>query len=155
MEEPAFLLPVQRIVRGIEIKDDLLRRLPMRLQEHLDEQPLDRRRIVARLVIPRRGWPAQFQPIQRRPARQWCTIRTLRRKLAGQHRQHRIVPQLVVVVEVLMAQCDADHTLQHQRVYRVLDQFWRPHVSEACDEPRCQSDRPVRLAQQPRLRHPR
>ena len=49
VEEPAFLMAVQRIVRGIEIEDDLLRRLPMRVQEQIDEQRLDRRRIVADL----------------------------------------------------------------------------------------------------------
>ena len=42
-------------------------------------------------------------------------IRALRCKLASQHRQHRIVPQFVVVVEVFIAQRDADHPLQHQR----------------------------------------
>ena len=54
VEEPAFLLAVQRIVGGIQIEDDLLRSLPMRLQEQVDEQRLDRRRVVAHLVIPRR-----------------------------------------------------------------------------------------------------
>jgi hypothetical protein len=37
MEEPAFLLPVQRIVRGIQIENDLRRRTPMCLQEQIDE----------------------------------------------------------------------------------------------------------------------
>ncbi len=47
MEEPAFLLAVQRIVGGIEIKDDLLRRLAVGLQEQIDRQGFDRLRSSA------------------------------------------------------------------------------------------------------------
>src|SRR5439155_18550845 len=54
VEEPAFLVAMQRIVRRIEIENDLRRWAPMRLKEHVNEQRLDRRRIVAHLVIPRR-----------------------------------------------------------------------------------------------------
>jgi len=55
MEEPAFLIAVNEIVGGIEIEHDLLRRFVMRLQEDIDQQPLDRRRVVVDLVIVRRG----------------------------------------------------------------------------------------------------
>src|SRR5689334_16581979 len=51
VEEPAFLVAVQRIVGGVEIEDDLPRRPPMRLQKHIDEQRLDRRRVVADLRV--------------------------------------------------------------------------------------------------------
>jgi hypothetical protein len=33
VEEPALLVPVQRVVGGIQIEDDLLRRLAVRVQE--------------------------------------------------------------------------------------------------------------------------
>ena len=59
MEEAACLMTVQRIIRGVQIESDLLRSTTMRLQEHIDEQPLDRRRIVADLVITRRLASAQ------------------------------------------------------------------------------------------------
>ncbi len=49
MEEPTLLVPVQRVVRGIKVEDDLCRRPSMRLHEVIDEQHLDRRRIVATL----------------------------------------------------------------------------------------------------------
>ena len=97
----------------------------VRVQEQIDEQPLDRRRIVAHLVIARRARPAQFQPVQRRLAGQRRAVRPLRRKLAGQHRQHRIVAQFIMVVEVLIAQRDADHPLHHQVSDLVLHQFGR------------------------------
>ncbi len=47
MEEPPFLISVQRVIGGIEIKDDLLWRLVVRIQEQIDKQPLDRRGIGA------------------------------------------------------------------------------------------------------------
>src|SRR5262249_22140113 len=56
VEEPALLVAVQWIVRRIEIESDLRRWPTMRLQEHLDEQRLDRRRVVAHLGMPGRGW---------------------------------------------------------------------------------------------------
>lgn len=92
MEEAAFLIAMQRIVSRIEIKDDLRRRTPMRLQKHIDEQRLDRCRVMAHLVVSRRLRPAQFEAVQRRLAGQWRAVRPLRRKLASQNRQHRIVP---------------------------------------------------------------
>ena len=54
VEEAAFLMTVQRIVGGIQIENDLLGGAMMRVQEHIDKQLLDRRRIVADLVIARR-----------------------------------------------------------------------------------------------------
>ena len=65
MEEPAFLVAVQRIVGGIEIEDDLFGRLLVGFEEELDEQAFSRPRVVADLVIA--GWliAAQFQPVQR------------------------------------------------------------------------------------------
>jgi hypothetical protein len=40
VEEPAFLVPVQRIVGRIEIERDLLGSSPVRLEEEIDEQRL-------------------------------------------------------------------------------------------------------------------
>ena len=39
VEEAPLLMPVQRIVGGVEIEDDLLRRRAVRLEEEIDEQP--------------------------------------------------------------------------------------------------------------------
>jgi hypothetical protein len=65
MEELAFLIAMQRVVGGIEVEDDLLRSLPMGLQEKIHEQVFDRGRVVADLVITRRFRPAQLQSVQR------------------------------------------------------------------------------------------
>jgi hypothetical protein len=56
---------MQRIVGGIEIKNDLFRRLLMGIKEEIDEQRLDRGRVMAYLVITRRFGTAEFQPVKR------------------------------------------------------------------------------------------
>ena len=47
VKEPAFLMAVQRVVGRVEVEDDLLGRLCVRLEEEVDKQGLDRRRVVA------------------------------------------------------------------------------------------------------------
>ena len=51
VEEPAFLMAVQRVVGGVEVENDLLGRPGVRLEEEIDEQRLDRRRVVADLLV--------------------------------------------------------------------------------------------------------
>ena len=68
VEEPPLLLAVQRIIRRIEVENDLPGRPRMRLQEQVDQQRPDRDRIVADLVVARRRKLAQLQPIERRLA---------------------------------------------------------------------------------------
>ena len=112
VEEAAFLVAVQRIVGGVEIEDDLRRRLAVRIEEQIDEQRLDRRRCRGRSCgSASASGAAQFQPVQRALAGQRRAVRAPRRELAGQHRQHRVVAQLVVVDQVLVAQRDAEHAL--------------------------------------------
>ena len=75
----------------------------MGVEKQIDKQPFDRRRVMADLVIARRLRPAQLQPVERRFAGQRCTISVSSLKLAAQHRHDRVVPQLVVVDQVLVA----------------------------------------------------
>src|SRR5438105_14870196 len=62
VEETLFLMPVQRVVGGVEVEGDLRRWRRMGLEKQLDKQLLDRRRVIADLVIARRLRPAQVQP---------------------------------------------------------------------------------------------
>lgn len=65
VEEPPFLVAVQWIIGGVQIEDDLTRRLfAVSLGEHIHEGFLDSRRVVADLVIARRFGAAQFKPVQ-------------------------------------------------------------------------------------------
>ena len=75
MEEPPLLLAMHRIIGRIEVENDLTRRAPVRLQEHVHKQMPDRHRIVADLVIARRLQPAQLQTVQRRLAGHSRTVR--------------------------------------------------------------------------------
>ena len=104
VEEPPLLLAVQRVVGGVEVEDDLLRRPLVRLQEQIDEQVGERRRVVTDLVIavigPQRG---VLQPVERALAGERRAVRPLRLELVGEQREHRVVAQLVVVVHVLVA----------------------------------------------------
>ena len=150
MEEPPLLLAVHRIVGRIEIKDDLVRRSLVRLQEQVDEEPLDGHRIVTDLVIARRLQAAQLQPVERRFAGHRRAILAARRELAREHRQHRIMAQLVVVVEILIAKRNPEHPLADQRHYLVLDQLRAPHVVKARGQSIHHPDRTIRRAQQQR-----
>jgi hypothetical protein len=46
VEEPSLLLPMHRIVSRIKIKNNLVRLLLVRLQEQVDQKPLDGNRIA-------------------------------------------------------------------------------------------------------------
>jgi len=141
---------VQGIVGGVEIEDDLLRRTGMRLQEQIDQQPFDRRRIMADLVIARWLRPAQLQPVQRRFAGDRRAAPAPGRQFAGQHRQHRVVTQRVVVDQVFVAERQAEHPLPHQGADLMLDQLRGTAIPEAQSEPVDQPDRPIRRSQQQR-----
>ena len=121
VEEPAFLMAVQRIVGGVEIEDDLLRRRRVGFQKKVDEQRLDRRRLVADLVIAGGDRLGEFQPIERRLAGQRRAVLAPRRELARQHRHQRIMAKIVMVVEVFVAERDAEHPLSDERAHAVLD----------------------------------
>ena len=47
VEEPPLLVAVQRVVGGVEVEHDLLRRPVVGVEEEVDEQRLDRRAVVA------------------------------------------------------------------------------------------------------------
>jgi hypothetical protein len=65
VEEPALLVAMQRVVGGIEVENDLLRRHPVRLEQEGDEQAFDRRRVVADLVVAARRRRRMLETVQR------------------------------------------------------------------------------------------
>ena len=62
-----------------------------------------------------------FEPVQRRLARQRRAAGSLRFQLSRHKPQHRIVAQLIVIVNILVAQRNAMNALGEQRLDRVLD----------------------------------
>ena len=150
MEETPFLVPVQRVVGGVEVEDDLRRRRGMRVEKDLDEQRFDLRPVIGDLVIARGLRRAQFQPVQRRFARQGRAIRAPRFQLAGQDRHHRVMAQIVVVDQILVAQRNPKPPLPNQGGPRVLNQIRRAVVGETAGKPLDQPDRPGGGAEQHR-----
>ena len=148
VEEAPFLRAVQGIVGGVEIEDDFLRRALVRLEEEIDEQRFDGGGIVADLVIARRLRLGALQPVQRRFARHRRAVLAPRRKLAGEHAEHRIVAQMVVVVQILVAQREGVHALPDQSRHRMLDQIGPARVGKAGGEAADQPQGAVRLPQQ-------
>jgi hypothetical protein len=152
VKEPTLLVPVQRHVGGVQVKDDLPRGRAVRVEEQVYEQRLDRSGVVADAVIPagRARCRRVLQPVQRALARQGRAAGTARLQLAGEHGQHRIVPQLVVVDQILVAERDAEDALADQRGDRVLDPLRVAGIAEAGGEAPDQADRPIGGAEQQR-----
>ena len=149
VEEPALLMPMQRHVGRVQVEGDLPRRRAVGLLEQVHKQRLDRRAIVANPVIAA-GLTRRrvLQPVQRALAGEGRAAGTPGLQLTRQEGQHRVMAQLVVVDQILMAEGDAEHPLADQGRHRVLDPLRRPRVLEACREAPDQADSPVRGAQQ-------
>jgi hypothetical protein len=81
-------------------------------------------------VIPGRFGLTKLQPVQGALARQRGAIRPACREFPRQHRQNRIVPELIVVGEVLVAECDTKYALHHHRPDAVFHQCGRPPISK-------------------------
>ena len=88
----------------------------------------------------------QLQPVQGAFAGQ----RRFKVPLAAEHRQQRIGAQLLVVVEVFIAQRQPIDALRQHLGQWMLDQQGRAAVAEAARQPAQQVDLAVRLPQQQR-----
>ena len=93
-----------------------------------------------------------FQTVQRRLPCQRPTARTSRRETAQLHRQCRVMPKLIVVVDVLVAQHNPQRTLTHQPLDRVFLGTRRPTIGEARRKPLQQSQPPIGPPQKQRPR---
>src|SRR5438067_11199114 len=74
VKEAPLLMPVQRVIGGIEIEDDLLGWVLVRPQKQIDKQRLDLGPVPSDAVIARQLRPAPLQPVERRFAGQRRTI---------------------------------------------------------------------------------
>ena len=111
VKETPLLLPVEGRIGGVDIEHDLLGRLGVRFHKHVHQQAVDRFAVTADLLVAVHAVGRAFQPVQRRLAGQRLAAITLllallpfQVALAGRQRQHRIGAQLVVIVEILIAQ---------------------------------------------------
>ena len=92
MEEPALLLAMERVIGRVEVEDDLLRWSLVRLEEQIDEQVGERRRVVTDLMIAVIGPQRRvLEPVERALAGERRAVLPLRLELAGEQREHRVV----------------------------------------------------------------
>ena len=150
VEEPSLLVAVQRVVGGVEVEHDLLRRAIVGVEEEVHEQCLDRRAVMGDPAVAVGGRRAVLEPVQRALAGERRAAAVPRLEPAERHPEHRIVAQPVVVDQVLVAERDAEHPLPDQCRHLVHHPFRRPTVGEAGREALDEPDRPVgRPEQQP------
>ena len=143
VEEPPLLVAVQRVVGGVEVEHDLLRRALVGVEEQLDEQRLDRRAVVGDPAVAVDLGGAVLEPVERALARKGRAAPVPRLEPAERHPEHRVVAQPVVVDQVLVAERDAEHPLPDQRRDVVDHPLRSPAVAEAGREALHEPDRPV------------
>ena len=82
---------MQGIIGGVEIKNDLLRYPGVGVEKHVDEDVLERLRIMADLMVAVAAIPRRMlQPIHRALARQRCAVLAFRLEPVREQGQHRI-----------------------------------------------------------------
>ena len=139
VEEPTLLVPVQRIVSGIQIQHDLLRGRLVAAEEHIDERAGDCCLVPTNLlvaVVDRRN--GSLKSVQRALAGQRVAavtltpaLPTLHVRLLTQRGKQRILPQPVMVHHVFVAQTYPLHPLGDHAEHRVLYVPFIPQVREA------------------------
>ena len=149
VEMPALLLAVDGIVRGVQVDDHARGAFSVGLQTERHEQRRNGGLVVGDLVI---GIAADLggvlQPVERRLPRERRAVRPLGGELARQHLQHGIVPQMVVIVDVLVAQGDGEDALADERRHRVQQRIRVAAIVEAARQSLDQADRSVRGPEQ-------
>jgi hypothetical protein len=160
VKETAQLMPVQRIVGRVQIQHDRLARLGGERQKRIDKPvfqlPMPRRDLLI-AALRRSSHRRQFQAIERAFAGQRLATVTridaiLARRvgLADQDRQQWIGTQPVVVVEVFIAQRQAEDTLLEQLFDRVFDLLGVTVIVETSRQPGQQTAPRLDLPQQQR-----
>lgn len=148
--EAAFLHAVQRDVGVVEIEHDLARRTLVRLEEKIDQQRIDLRGVAIDLVVLRAvALRRMLQTIERALARKCLAVRAQHRgQLPSQRRKRWVLPQLVVIIEILITKCQGEDPLANQRLNPMLNITRVTPVAETPGEPTDQPQTAINLAQQ-------
>ena len=144
MEEPSLLFTVQRQVGGVHVQDDLSRRLLVRFEKHFHQQFIQPVFPECDLLVPVLRTRAQLHPVQRALARQ----RFIQFLPSRQNAEDRILPQLLVIVEIFIAQRQTVDPLRDHLQNGVFDQILIPVVEKTLRHARQQIQAFVGLAQQ-------
>ena len=117
------------------------------------EQALDGSGIMGDLVVgigPDLG--GMFKPIECGLAREGRAVGSLAGQAVAEHAEDRIVPELVVIIDIFIAERDAENALAEHRRKPVHDERRIAAILETIGEARHESDRFVGLAEQQRTR---
>ena len=122
----------------------------MRFEEESHQQRTDLCNVAIDLVILRRVTPrGMLQAIERALASQRLAVGPQHRaQLARQHRKRQVLAQLVVIIQVFVAQCETEDALSHQRLNLMLDIAPVAPIDEAVGEATHQPEAPVDLSEQ-------
>jgi hypothetical protein len=131
VEEALRLMAVERDIGRVQVQHDLGGRRGVRFQKQIPQQPVQRLGRVCDLVIAAAA-AGQLQPVQSAFARQLL----VQLALAGQQPEKRIRAQLLMIVEVFVAQRQPVDALRQHLRQRVLDQQRRAAVAEAARQGR-------------------
>lgn len=143
VEEAALLFAVQRIVGGVEVEHHLASVAPQALHAEAQQERPGPGGVEVHLVVAALAVTGQLQPVERGSGGERRAV-----ELVGRGRQERIVTQGRVVVEVLVAERQAQHPLGEQRAHRVRDEVRIAPVHEARGEFARQPQRAIQIAQQ-------
>lgn len=138
VEEAALLAALHRIAGQVDFEHESGRTtVSPGIDERLERRCLQGVRIMAdpAVAIRRAARRRMFDPVQRALRRQRRAVLAMPLELAGEQGQNRVVPQLVVVVEVFVSHGDPHDALRHQRLDRVLDETGIAVVGEATPPP--------------------
>ena len=158
MEKTPFLLTVQRIIRRIQVEPDLARGLAVRLQEEIDQQPTQCLAVSSDPFVTVRAGRfrrAQLQAVERARSGQRVPPVLLAHPpfpgqipLTHQQGESAVLAQIIVVVQVFVAQRQAIHPLGHQIPHTVFDALGVAVIGEASGQAVQQADTLIHLAQQ-------
>ena len=155
VEEAALLAAVHFIVGAVDVEHEAGRgRAGSGLDEQLGEQGLERPGVMADPVVPARLASSRgvFEPVQRTLAGQRRAVLAAALELAGEEAEHGVVAQVVVVVQILVAQGEAGDALGHERGNGVCGEARIAVVGEAAGDAVEQAAVPPDLPEQQRPR---
>ena len=158
-EELTFLVAVERVVGGVDVQDGAFPRGVVSIEERFNEEAVDRVLVEDDLLLALLGTllRRQLQPVKGALAGKRISVIALpptalpgRSGLLEQGRVERVNSELVVVLEVLVTQCERVDPLRDKFRDRVLDHVRIAVILEASREPKDYSGRMLLLPQQQR-----
>jgi len=131
------------IIGGIQVEDDRLGRLAVRVEQQIDGQPVDRPWIMRDPAVAVDHGRAMLQPVQRAPSGQRPATTVPCRQSTERHAQDRIVPPSIVIDQVVVAERKPEQPLAEQGRKVTHDPVAGAAVGRPCSEPLDQPDRPI------------